>query len=64
MNPTAGAVSMARKSSAAKRKSQALDDGLRGMFRALEQRPLPDRLNSLVDQLDDAEVPPRKVQLG
>jgi len=57
VNPTAGAVFMARKSSAAKRKSQALDDGLRGMFRALEQRPLPDRLTSVFDQLDEAEAP-------
>ena len=53
---------MARKSSAAKRKSQALDDGLRGMFRALEQRPLPDRLTSVFDQLDDAEAPARPLK--
>jgi hypothetical protein len=55
---------MARKSQTEKRRSQALDSGLRVMFRALEQRPLPDRLNALVDQLDEAEAAPRKVQLG
>lgn len=55
---------MARKSQTEKRKSQALDSGLRVMFRALEQRPLPDRLNSLVDQLDEAETTPRKARLG
>ena len=55
---------MARKSHPEKRKSQALDNGLRHMFRALERRPLPDRLNSVVDLLDDKEEAPRKAQLG
>ena len=55
---------MARKSETEKRRSQALDGGLRQMFRALEQRPLPDRLSSVIDQLDDAEEAPPKAQLG
>ena len=47
---------MARKSLTEKRRVQALADGLRGMFRALEQRPLPDRLTSVVEQLDEGEA--------
>jgi hypothetical protein len=47
---------MTRKSLEEMRKAQALDGGLRGMFRALEQRPLPDRLTSVVDQLDEGEA--------
>jgi len=31
----------------------ALTKALRGLFRALESRPLPDRLRSVVDQLDE-----------
>lgn len=34
-------------------KAAALEKGLKGMFRALEDRPLPDRLRSVVDQLDE-----------
>jgi hypothetical protein len=55
---------MARKSQTEKRKSQALDGGLRGMFRALEQRPLPDPLNALVEQLDGDEDALRKASGG
>ena len=51
-----GAACMARKSLTEKRRVQALADGLRGMFRALEQRPLPDRLTSVVEQLDEGEA--------
>jgi hypothetical protein len=40
------------------RKARALDGGLREMFRALELRPAPDRLMSVVDQLDEGEAPP------
>jgi hypothetical protein len=36
----------------------ALGEGLRGMFRALERRPLPDSLVSVVDQLDEPSVIP------
>jgi hypothetical protein len=44
-------------------KHAAVDAGLKGMFRALERRPLPDRLSSLVEQLDDGtpvEQPKKK----
>lgn len=34
-------------------KVAALDEGLKSMFRALQDRPLPDRLRSVVDQLDE-----------
>ena len=50
---------MARKSPSEKRRMQALADGLRGMFRALEQRPTPDHLRSVVAQLDDDNAPPK-----
>lgn len=39
-------------------KAAALDKALRGMFRALETRPLPDRLRSVVDQLDEGQPKP------
>jgi hypothetical protein len=57
---------MARKSLTEKCKTQALANGLRGMFRALEQRPLPDKLVSVVDQLDEGEAasPGRKTKSG
>lgn len=41
-----------------KRDKQALDKGLKAMFRALEARPLPDRLRSVVDQLDEGAAKP------
>jgi len=41
-----------------KRDKQALDKDLKGMFRALEARPLPDRLRSVVDQLDEGAARP------
>ena len=57
---------MARKSLTEKCKTQALANGLRGMFRALEQRPLPDKLVAVVDQLDEGEAasPERKTRSG
>ncbi len=36
-------------------KAAALEKELKGMFRALEDRPLPDRLRSVVDQLDEGQ---------
>lgn len=39
----------------------ALDEALRGMFRKLEARPLPDHLRSVVDQLAEGEAKTRKV---
>ncbi|MGH6963993.1 MAG: hypothetical protein ACREE0_05890 [Phenylobacterium sp.] len=55
---------MARKSLTEKRRMQALGDGLRGMFRALERRPVPVELVSVVDQLaeDEAVSPSRKAK--
>lgn len=41
-----------------KRGRAALDKDLKGMFRALEARPLPDRLRSVVDQLDEGAEQP------
>ncbi len=53
----AGMGTMAHK----REKAAALDKGLKGMFRAIEDRPLPDRLRSVVDQLDEG-APPAKAQ--
>lgn len=36
-------------------KVQAVTQRLRDMFQALENRPIPDRLMSIIDQLDDGE---------
>lgn len=38
-------------------KKQELGKALRGMFRRLEDRPVPDRLMSVVDQLEAAAEP-------
>lgn len=46
------------------RASTALDKGLRRMFRTLQARPTPDRLRSVVDQLDEGEEPPVKKRTG
>ncbi len=35
------------------KKTVALDAALKGMFKALETRALPDRIRSVVDQLDE-----------
>ena len=57
---------MARKSLTEKRRVQALASGLRGMFRALERRPAPDELVSVLDRLDEEEAAPvsRKAKRG
>ncbi|MET0295174.1 MAG: NepR family anti-sigma factor [Phenylobacterium sp.] len=36
----------------------AVSRQLRQMFQALENRPIPDRLMSIIDQLDDSDVEP------
>lgn len=51
---------MARDTEAGRAKKTALNKALRGMFKRLEDRPAPDRLTSVVDQLEEAETPPRK----
>lgn len=38
-------------------KLEALDKGLKGMFRALSGRPVPDTIRSVVDQLDEGDKP-------
>lgn len=37
-----------------------IDEALRAMFQSLNDRPIPDRILSLIDQLDDGEVAPVK----
>jgi hypothetical protein len=39
-------------------KRGALDAALKGMFRALRSRATPDKLRSVVDQLDEGEDKP------
>lgn len=51
---------MAKKSATDRAKKTALDKALRGMFGKLQNRPVPDRLRSIVDQLDTADQPPLK----
>lgn len=43
-------------------KASALDKTLKGMFRALQSRPVPGHLRSVVDQLDEGEAPEPKKQ--
>jgi len=50
---------MARKRSEQDR-SAALDKALQGMFRALERRPLPGKITSIVDQLEEPSAPMKK----
>jgi hypothetical protein len=51
---------MATMSDKDRAKKKALDKALRGMFGKLQARPVPDRLASVVDQLDAAEAKPLK----
>ena len=51
---------MASKTAKDRTKLAALEKGLRGMFGRLQGRPVPDRLMSIVDQLDAADQPPLK----
>ncbi len=51
---------MAKVSKSDQAKKQALEKGLRGMFGRLQARPVPERLISVVDQLEAAEAPPPK----
>lgn len=56
---------MAKKDGSDREKKRALDKALRGMFGKLQARPTPDRLISVVDQLDAADQPPaRKARRG
>ena len=48
---------MADKPSGDRAKKEALGKALRGMFRRLEDRPVPDRLAAVVDQLEAAAEP-------
>ena len=46
-------------------KASALENALKGMFRSLQSRPMPDRLRSVVDQLDEGEpAAPKKRKRG
>lgn len=56
---------MATKDGSDRAKKQALNKALRGMFGKLQARPTPERLTSIVDQLDVEEPPrARKVRRG
>jgi hypothetical protein len=49
---------MATKSKSDRAKKAAVDKALRGMFGRLQARPVPDRLMSIVDQLDAPDPAP------
>jgi hypothetical protein len=51
---------MAAKTVSDRAKKLALDKALRGMFGRLQARAAPDRLMSIVDQLDAADQAPLK----
>lgn len=51
---------MATKTGTDRARKDALGKALRGMFGKLQARPVPDRLMSIVDQLDAAEPAPLK----
>jgi len=51
---------MSRKTEDARRK--ALGEKLKAMFRNVEQRPVPDALRAVVDQLEAADPPARKAR--
>jgi len=51
---------MAAKTVTDRTKKAALEKALRGMFGRLQNRPVSDRLMSIVDQLDAADQPPAK----
>jgi hypothetical protein len=52
---------MGRKSENAERRA-ALDASLKGLFRALSRRPVPDHLLDTVDQLDPPAAPRRRAR--
>jgi len=51
---------MSRKTEDARRK--ALGEKLRAMFRHVEQRPVPEALRAVVDQLEGTDPPARKAR--
>jgi hypothetical protein len=58
-----GAALMVRKTPVQK-KADAVDKALRGMFRRLEAKPVPDHIATIVDQLEAAENQPLKKSSG
>ncbi|HEY8571291.1 hypothetical protein [Phenylobacterium sp.] len=46
------------------KKADAVDKALRGMFRRLEAKPVPDHIATIVDQLEAAENQPLKKSSG
>jgi hypothetical protein len=51
---------MAKKAGSDRARREALDKALKGMFGKLQGRPTPDRLMSVVEQLDENARPQRK----
>ena len=45
-------------------RASAVDKALRGMFKRLEARPVPDHISTIVDQLEAAEQEPAKKKSG
>lgn len=55
---------MAPKAPAREKRATALDNALRGMFKKLEARPVPDHISTIVDQLDAAEDDKSRKKVG
>jgi hypothetical protein len=55
---------MAKTSTTDRARKQALDQALRGMFGALQARPVPNRLTSIVEQLEAGDLPAAKKKAG
>jgi hypothetical protein len=51
---------MGKKKASDREKKAALDKALRGMFGRLQMRPTPERLISVVDQLEEQAAAPLK----
>jgi hypothetical protein len=54
---------MARKAPP-RNKAEVVDQALRGMFKKLQSRPVPEHISTIVDQLEAADQPPLKKRSG
>lgn len=48
----------------AQKKAAVVDKALRGMFKKLEARPIPDHISTIVEQLEAADQTPLKKSSG
>jgi hypothetical protein len=55
-------ASMGRKTDQRTEKVERLGKALRGMFKKLENRPTPDHIRTVVEQLEAADRPAKKAE--